>query len=160
MAGATIGQRFTTATGTFSVVADDLREKTEVQLHAELTSTGLFGSTQATTTVLDQTFNDVDLVGRPLTSAISSAPGASASCSRPRRTRIHPILLWGRSVPRPEPRRGDSWYELSGGHHQFPFSSQILTGVFLKVTLSGPQDSRRPWSGRFSTGSAMRQGRG
>ena len=40
MAGAKIGETFTTATGTFSEVADDLREKTEVQLVAEITSAG------------------------------------------------------------------------------------------------------------------------
>ena len=36
MAGATIGQTFTTPTGTFTTVPDDLEEKTEVQLVAEM----------------------------------------------------------------------------------------------------------------------------
>jgi transglutaminase-like putative cysteine protease len=65
--GAAVGQTFTAATSTFAVVDDSLREKTEVQLQAEITSPGILGTTQATTTVLDHTFNDVDLVGRPLT---------------------------------------------------------------------------------------------
>ena len=37
MAGATIGQTFTTATGTFTEVPDALREKTTIQLNAEIT---------------------------------------------------------------------------------------------------------------------------
>ena len=45
MAGATVGQTFTASTGTFTEVPDDLREKTEVKLTAEIYSQvgGLFG---------------------------------------------------------------------------------------------------------------------
>ena len=72
MAGATIGQTFTTSTGTFTEVPDDLRQKTtEVQLTAEIYSQAAAACSApepiSDTTVLDQTFNDVDLVGRPLT---------------------------------------------------------------------------------------------
>ena len=70
MPGATIGHTFTTATGTFAQVADDLEQTTEVQLVAEMYSQAdaLFGlSPFQDTTVLDQTFDDVELVGRPLT---------------------------------------------------------------------------------------------
>jgi hypothetical protein len=70
MTGATIGETFTTATGTFTAVPDQLEAKTEVQLVAEIDNTAdsLFGQSGLTdTTVLDQTFDDVELVGRPLT---------------------------------------------------------------------------------------------
>ena len=71
MSGATIGQTFTTSTGTFAEVPDDLRATTEVQLNAEIYSQAAaalgIGDGLSDTVVLDQTFNDVDLVGRPLT---------------------------------------------------------------------------------------------
>ena len=74
MAGATIGQTFTTSTGTFTEIPDALRQKTEVQLVAETYNqvSGLFGpllggSGLTETTVLDKTFIDAELVGRPLT---------------------------------------------------------------------------------------------
>src|SRR5262249_21714460 len=69
--GGAIGTAFTTATSTFTQVADSLRHKVEVKLDAEIyaqaaaalgVSDGL-----STTTVLDHTFNTVDLVGHPLT---------------------------------------------------------------------------------------------
>src|SRR5205823_3613308 len=65
MAGATIGTHFTASTGTFTEVADSLREKTQVQLTAEIYSqtAALFGlDPYIRTVVLDQTFNDVELV--------------------------------------------------------------------------------------------------
>ena len=70
MAGATIGQTFTTATGTFAAVPGDLEETTEVQLVAEMYNQAAadFGFNPfQNTTVLDQTFDDVQLVGKPLT---------------------------------------------------------------------------------------------
>ena len=49
MPGATIGQTFTTSTGTFTAVPDDLEETTEVQLVAEIYSQAgaLFGLSTA-----------------------------------------------------------------------------------------------------------------
>src|SRR5262249_25065142 len=67
----TVGQTVTTSTGTFSEVADNLRAKTEVSLTAEIYSQASaafgLGDGLSNTVVLDHVFNDVDLVGRPLT---------------------------------------------------------------------------------------------
>ena len=83
MPGATIGQTFTTATGTFTQVAHDLEQTTEVQLVAEIYSQAdsLFGLSPGfqDTTVLDQTFDDVELVGRPLTIGNFVTPAASGA---------------------------------------------------------------------------------
>jgi len=91
MPGATIGQTFATPStpGTFSEVPDSLREKTEVQLNAEFYSAGLFGlgSGLSRTTVLDETFNDVDLVGHPLTFGNFVNQNTAGSSSRPPPTR-------------------------------------------------------------------------
>ena len=72
MPGAQIGQAFTAATGWFTEVPDSPRQTTEVSLTAEIYSQaaaafGIGGDGLSDTVVLDQTFNDVDLVGRPLT---------------------------------------------------------------------------------------------
>src|SRR5205085_1134855 len=70
-AGAQLGQTFTAATNAFAEVPDALRHKVEVKLNAEiysqLSAAFGFGGGLNTSTVLDQTFNTVDLVGRPLT---------------------------------------------------------------------------------------------
>jgi hypothetical protein len=70
MPGSQIGQTFTTATSTFNEVPQSLRQTTEVSLTAEIYNQGAaaFGfPALQDTVVLDTTFNDVDLVGRPLT---------------------------------------------------------------------------------------------
>jgi hypothetical protein len=70
MAGAQVGQTFTAAMSSFTEVAQSLRQTTEVSLTAEMYSSAAatFGLNPfQDTVVLDQTFNDVDLVGRPLT---------------------------------------------------------------------------------------------
>src|SRR5262249_25770112 len=70
-AGAQVGQTFTAAQGTFAEVPDALRHKTTVRLNAEiftqLAAAFGVGDGLSTTTVLNHTFNTVDLVGRPLT---------------------------------------------------------------------------------------------
>ena len=68
MAGAQVGQTFTAATGTFTEVPQSLRQTTSVQLTAEIYSQasaafGLGGNGLSENVVLNQTFNDVDLVG-------------------------------------------------------------------------------------------------
>src|SRR5262249_11724592 len=69
--GGGIGTAFTPATSTFTEVADNLRHKVEVKLNAEsyLQASAALGGTTGLSTrpVLDQVFNSVDLVGRPLT---------------------------------------------------------------------------------------------
>ena len=144
MAGATIGQTFTTSTGTFAEVADSLREKTEVKLNAEIYSQA--GACSAcrggltTTTVLDQTFNDVDLVGRPLTigNFVSiSAVGALVFSSRT--TTYSPYIAVGDlayPTSQDEAIRGTDYQEVLTN---FPLGSQILTGLFLETDLSGPE---------------------
>ena len=72
MPGATIGQTFTTSTGhVHRSGRQTWRRTTEVSLTAEIYSQAAaafgVGDGLSNTVVLDQTFNDVDLVGRPLT---------------------------------------------------------------------------------------------
>jgi len=145
MPGAQVGQTFITATGTFTEVPDALRQKTEVTLTAEIYSQGaatlVFGSDGLSdTVVLDQTFNDVNLVGRPLSIGnFVSQTGIGAIFTFVTNT-YSPYIEIGDDA-NPDPRydqiiRGQDYQEVLTN---FPLTSQVLTGLFLSVTLSGPQ---------------------
>jgi uncharacterized membrane protein len=146
-AGATIGQTFTSPTGTFAEVPDNLREKTEITLNAEMYSQagGIFGallggSGLTTSTVLDKTFNDVDLVGRPLSigNFVSTSKFNAFFLQSTTNTYSPYIAVGDEALPmsqQAEPIRGTDFQEVLT---DFPFGSSALTGLFLNVTLSGP----------------------
>ena len=152
MPGATIGQPFTTSTGTFAEVADDLRATTEIQLVAEVTNTAdsLFGlSGQQDTTVLDQTFPDVELVGAPISVGnLVSGSSISAVLSATTYTYTPYIRLNEESadVGADPIINGTPYQEVLTN---FPFGSQILTGLFLNVTLLSPPGGETPTSQTF-----------
>jgi uncharacterized membrane protein/transglutaminase-like putative cysteine protease len=142
VAGATIGQTFTSVTGTFAEVPDNLRQKTEVKLTAETYSRAdaLFGFGLSDTVVLHHAFNDVDLVGRPLTIGnlvTSSATGALIISAQ---THTYtPYIVQGDDAlldsQLPEAILGQQYQEV---FTDFPLTDQIITGLFLDVTLNGP----------------------
>ena len=112
------------------------------------------------TTVIDQTFDDVSLVGHPLTVGFMvNQTGASAVITAVTTT-YSPYLEIGDDA-NPNPRndqiiQGTPFQEFATN---FPLGSQVLTGLFLNVTLSGPQGRARPISTRFSIGSATQPGK-
>jgi len=151
--GGQVGQAFTANTGTFAEVPDALRETTEISLTAELYypgfstitgvlgelngASGIVGTTQ--TVVLDQTFYDVDLVGRPLSlgnivtqTSIATLPGITTNTYSPY------IEVGDDAFPssHDEVITGQNYQEIFSG---LTVGSQILTGLFLNITLSGPQ---------------------
>jgi transglutaminase-like putative cysteine protease len=138
--GASIGQSFTTSTGSFAEVPDALREKTEVQIVAEITSQGLFGPSSAQKIVLDQTFNDVDLVGHPLSFG-NFVSGNSAGFIITATTYTYtPFMVIGDDA-NPDPTKDET---ISGTLYQemfmiLQFASSEVTGLFMNVTLSGPE---------------------
>ncbi len=145
MPGATVGQTFAPSQGTFATVPDSLREKTEITLSAEFYSSasalfGLGGGGLSTTTVLDQTFNDVDLVGHPLTLGNFVNQSSGGFLFTATTNTYSPYLEVG-DLANPDPSqdevlRGTDYQEVITN---FPLGSQILTGLFLDVSLSGPQ---------------------
>ena len=158
MAGATIGQTFTTATGTFTEVRrQTCGETTEVQLDRRDLQPGRapvrLESRLGDTTVLDQTFNDVDLVGQPLTIGNFVSQHQRPAPSSPQPTNTYTPYV--RSATMRSATRGQDQI-ITGQPYQevltnFPLGSQILTGLFLNVTLTGagglgelPGDARRP----------------
>jgi hypothetical protein len=141
---AAVGRAFTAATGTFTEVPDNLRAKTEVKLTAEIYSQaaaafGLGGF--STATVLDQTFNDVDLVGRPLSVGnFVNSTGLGAPVFSALTNTYTPYVALGdeafADASHDETLTGQPYQEVLTN---FPLGNQVLTGLFLNVTLSGPQ---------------------
>jgi uncharacterized membrane protein len=142
MTGATVGKTFTTATGTFTEVPDALREKETVTLNAELTSQAgsLFGlASGGSTPVLTQAFNDVDLVGHPLTVGnLVSTSTTSAVTAAVATTTYSPYLAisdLAYDSTHDQIVRGQDFQEATTS---LAFGSTVLTGLFLDITLSGP----------------------
>ena len=140
MVGATIGQTFTATTGTFDVVADNLRAKTEVSLTAEIynQATAAFGlNPLQDTVVLDATFNDVDLVGVPLSIGnFVAGQGIGAGISATTFTYSPYVRLSDGATPDADTIiRGTDYQET---YTNFPLGSEILTGLFLNVSSLAP----------------------
>ena len=143
--GASVGQSFALVTSTFAEVADAVRAKTQFALIAEITNsaTSLFGISGASeTTVLDITINDVELVGRPLTfGQFVNQSGFGALFSAVTNTYSPYLSLGNDAFPDANQNEfivGTDYQEVLTN---FPFGSQILTGLFLEVTMSEPQAS-------------------
>ncbi len=169
MAGATIGQTFTTATGTFTAVSQSLEATTEITLNAEfynqigeLFGQLLGGSGLSTTTVLNQTFDDDYLVGRPLTigNLVNSSSIGALFVTATTNTYTPYIVIGNDALPDsqlPEAITGTPYQEVITN---FPLASQILSGLFLNVTLSGPGTASQSFSRALvdRIGYAARQG--
>ena len=140
--GAQIAQTFTAATGSFTEVPQSLRQTTEVELTAEIYSTvaAAFGLNPFTETdVLDQTFNDVALVGNPLTigNFVNSVTPPGLFVTATTNTYTPYIVLGDEAFPdasQDTTITGQSYQEVLTN---FPLASQILTGLSLNVTLDG-----------------------
>lgn len=141
-ANATSGQTFTALAGTFAEVPDALRHKTTVRLDAEITNTAtaLFGIPgQAVTTVLEMTYNDVDLVGRPLTFGnFVERSGLGAIFSLVRDTYTPYVLRGDLAFPDASADELDLGQVYQQALTNFPLGSQVLTGLFLEVDLRKP----------------------
>jgi uncharacterized membrane protein/transglutaminase-like putative cysteine protease len=142
MPGATVGQSFAPATGTFPAIPADLEATTEIRLVAEIDNTAdaLFGQSGLTdTTVLDQTFDDVTLVGKTLTigNLVSTNSLSAGDVSTETNTYTPYVIVGGDSFDPASDQtiNGQSYQEVLTS---FPLSSQILTGLFLTVNLSSP----------------------
>ncbi len=147
MPGAAVGQSFTTPTGTFTEVPDAMRETTEITLTAEIYSQAaealVFGSNGLTqTVVLDQTFDDVQLVGHPLTTGNFVSQSAVGSLYTFVTNTYSPYIQIGDAAQLDPGQdvvlQGTAYQEVLSS---FPLASQVLTGLFLDVILSGPQEA-------------------
>jgi len=135
----TIGASFAVPTSTFAEVPDALRHMVFVTVDRELTQSDLFGgSFQSVATVLTDEFPTVELVGRPLTLGHLVSTTSSGFLFSATVNTYTPYLLAGDGAL-------DSTNDpiLTGQPYQevltsFPFGSQVLTGVFLKLHITSP----------------------
>ncbi len=140
--GATLGQAFTAVATTFTEVPDALRHKVEVSVDAETTTplAGLFGaSPEGRATVLDETFATVELAGKALAVGhfVDSVSLGGLFSSTTNTYSPYVLVNQNDADLTDDPvRRGQSYQEQLTN---FPFGSQILTGVFLDVTVLGPE---------------------
>jgi hypothetical protein len=143
-----------------------LRETTTVTLSAELYSqaSALFGLAEnglAETPVLTQIFNDVDLVGHPLTIGnFVSQQNNNAVTFSVRSNTYSPYFALGDVAfdsTHDQIIRGQDYQEILS---TFPLSTQVLTGLFLDITLSGPAGADQTYSRALfdRIGYAPRQG--
>jgi len=138
-----LGQAFTSVDNVFAEVPDALRHMTTVRLIQETASpaAGLLtgGVPLSTTTVISQTFVTAELVGRPLTFGHFVSQDALGTPLFTSITNVYsPYLAVGdAAVPSNEDLiiRGTDYQELITN---FPLGTQLLTGLFLEIDVSGP----------------------
>ncbi|MEO8270741.1 MAG: transglutaminase domain-containing protein, partial [Aureliella sp.] len=152
--GGVFGTPFTIASNTFNEVADELRHKAQVSLEAEMYNSasalfgGLGGGGFSTSTVLELKMNDVELVGRPITIGnfvVSSALNALAFGSQT--NTFTPYLILGdaayASSATDQLVTGINYQEVLTN---FPFGSQVLTGLVLTIAITSPNSAPKTYS--------------
>ena len=145
-AGASIGQTFTASTGTFADVPSNLNQTVTVKLNVELYQQGLFGPIALNSTPLTQTFTTAELVGHPLTLGHfvqSQSAGVVFSATTNTYT---PYLTVGQNDPNPSDDPIISGTQYQEVVSNFPFSSQVLTGVFLELDVTDTSGKTTPYT--------------
>ncbi len=143
MAGATVGQTFTARHERLCGDPGRQRETTEIQLVAEIYSQAAanidLSGGLSDTAVLDQTFNDVDLVGHPLSLGFITNTNTIPSFFTSTTNTYQPYLSLGDDaydLTNDEIILGQTFQEVLTN---LADGSSVLTGVFLNITESGPQ---------------------
>jgi uncharacterized membrane protein len=139
------GDTFATAAETFAEVPDALRHKVTVRLKAELrgqlSSLFAFGGAYEIEpeTVLEHTFAAVELVGKPVSIGhFVDTWNHQATAFTLTRYTYSPYLLIGQNdtdLSDDPIIRGDDYFEQ---FTNFPFGSQVLTGVLLEMDVIAP----------------------
>ena len=132
---AQLGNAFAASEGIFAEVPDSLRHKVGVRLNVEFNSS-LTGGLQDPETVLNETFNTVELVGHPL--SIGHFVNTKTAGGLVFTTTTHtysPYILIGQNgadISDDELIRGQDYQELFSN---LAFATTFLTGVFLKIDV-------------------------
>lgn len=167
IAGAMLGQSFTTSTSTFSEVADSLREKTEIKLTVEtftqISASFGVGDGLSQSVVLQQTFNDVDLVGRPITlGTIVDVTSQGLVIAAQTTTYTPYIQLSDIAFPGVTQQETISGTQYQDVRSNLAILNSVVTGVFLDITQRGPQGASVTYNRILADriGYATRQGFG
>jgi transglutaminase-like putative cysteine protease len=142
--GASIGQTFAAATRSFAEISDDARHMVNLRLDVETTSPGVGlltrGPGQEVQTVLDESFSTADLAGKTLSVAhFISQQTLSAIITATTITYSPYIYIHDLDTTPTDGLlvRGIDYQELLTN---FPFGTEIVTGLFLTISTMGPAD--------------------
>ena len=148
--GAAIGQSFATADSTFAEVPAALRDTVTLSIQREITTpaAGLFtgGSGGDVATVLQATFNTVDLVGKPVTAGFFVQSSTLSSVFSSTTNVYSPYFLVGGDSLSPAQDQVIRGTDFTETLTNFPFGSQILTGLFLQVVVATPGQPTETYS--------------
>ena len=137
-AGAAIGQTFTAVQSTFAAVPSNLHHTVTVKLNVEITQEGFFGPIQSTSTPLAQSYTSAELVGQPLTLGHLVQSQTVGSIISATTNTYTPYLIASQNnanVGNYPMTTGQQYQEVLAN---FPFASQILTGVFVEFDVTDP----------------------
>jgi hypothetical protein len=141
--GALINQTFTTVNATLDEINNDQRHKVRLRLDREIANTAstLFGGQVSLdrAIVLDTTFDAVELTGRPLSIGHFVNTHRLGAIIFSSVTNVYsPYIAVGdyaHPIAQDELVRGTDYQEVLTN---FPFGTQVLTGLFLTIDVSGP----------------------
>ncbi|QEF97962.1 Ubp3 associated protein Bre5 [Stieleria maiorica] len=140
-ADATIGATYADEQQTFTEVSPALRHRTTIRLNAEFyhEANTLFGLSNPinTKTVLEETFDTVALVGRPISIGHfvnQRQTGAVITARTITYSPYYRISDTAFDLASDEIFSGESYQEV---FTNFPFGNQILTGVFIELDVIG-----------------------
>jgi len=142
---AQLGDTFAVSGGTFSEVPDTLRHKVAFRLNVEFNNS-LTGGLQDSDTVINETFNTVELVGHPL--SVGHFVNMKTSGGLVFTTTTHtysPYILIGQNdadISDDELIRGQDYRELFSN---LAFSTTFLTGVFLEMDVIASEGEIDPY---------------
>jgi large repetitive protein len=140
VSNAQLGNSFAVSEGTFSEVPDAFRHKVALRLNVEFNNS-LTSGLQDQSTVLNETFNTVELVGHPLSVGhfVNTKTVGGAVFTMTTHT-YSPYILIGQNdadISDDEFIRGQDYQELFSN---LAFSTTFLTGVFLEMDVIEPED--------------------
>jgi large repetitive protein len=166
-AGATSGQTFTAKTCNFDDVPENLQNKMRIRVTAETFSQAgaVYGFGLSTTTMLDQTFDTVDLVDKPVTVGhfVSRSAPPSLAIGATINT-YSPYVTVGNSATAIDNYQIVRGADYSETFTNFPLGTTLVTGVFVDIDVisssnpGNPQNYRRVLVDRI--GYATRQNGG
>ena len=152
ISGSLVGQSFSSPAATFAEVPDNLRAE---DAHPRSTpssptsSRALFGGTgRSQTTVLDQTFNDVDLVGRPLTigNLVTSSSSGGLLFATTTNTYTPYIVQGDEALPRITMAGSHYRTALSGAADQLPTGQPVSHWPVLECYPGRPGTTPRTFT--------------
>ena len=146
-ADAVAGQTFTAETGNFSDVPENQQHKVRVRVTTETYSQAgaVYGFGLSTSTMLDQTFDSVDLVDKPITVGhfVSRQAPQGLTFSAVINT-YSPYVTVGDSATAIDAYQVVRGTDYSETFTSFPLGTVLITGVFVDIDVIAPNNPGNP----------------